>query len=101
MPLFRLCYKDGFWLNSVKHLQSYASYLSIIPFVSVKTREPHARNLKFYIEYSEYINILDPPPPKPPPRPKEKKYIYIILQIWILCQNSLTRSQIRAVKFVL
>ena len=37
-----------------------------------------------------------PPPPPPPPPPKKKK-----IQIWILCQNSLTRElRIRVVGFV-
>ena len=37
-----------------------------------------------------------PPPPPPPPRPPKKN------QIWILCQNSLTRElKIRVVGFVL
>ena len=37
-----------------------------------------------------------PPPPPPPPSPQKKN------QIWILCQNSLTRElKIRVVGFVL
>ena len=39
-----------------------------------------------------------PPPPPPPPKKKKKKK----KQIWILCQNSLTRElKIRVVGFVL
>ena len=39
-----------------------------------------------------------PRPPPPPPKKKKKKKI----QIWILCQNSLTRElKIRVVGFVL
>ena len=40
-----------------------------------------------------------PPPPPPPPPPPQKK---MLCQIWILCQNSLTRElKIRVVGFVL
>ena len=40
-----------------------------------------------------------PPPPPPPPQKKKKKKKK---QIWILCQNSLTRElKIRVVGFVL
>ena len=40
-----------------------------------------------------------PPPPPPPPPPKKKKKKK---QMWILCQNSLTRElKIRVVRFVL
>ena len=40
---------------------------------------------------------MTPPPPPPPPSQKKKK-----IQIWIPCQNSLTRElKIRVVGFVL
>ena len=43
---------------------------------------------------------LPPPPPPPPPPAQKKKYFFF--QIWILCQNSLTRElKIRVVGFVL
>ena len=71
-----------------------------------------ARNLKFYIvEYEhkklgEYLLFfcvfffLVGIPPPPPPHQKKKKIFF--LQIWILCQNSLTRElKIRVVGFVL
>ena len=42
------------------------------------------------------ISPAPPPSPSPPPPPQKKK------QIWILCQNSLTRElKIRVVGFVL
>ena len=42
---------------------------------------------------------LTPPPPPPPPQKKKKKKKS---QIWILCQNSLTRElKIRVVAFVI
>ena len=44
------------------------------------------------------FSTTPPPPPPPPPAQKKKK----IFQIWILCQNSLTRElKIRVVGFVL
>ena len=42
------------------------------------------------------MGAYPPPPPPPPPKKKKKN------QIWILCQNSLTRElKIRVVGFVL
>ena len=42
-----------------------------------------------------------PPPPPPPPPPPQKKKKKKKKQIWILCQNSLTRElKIRVVGFV-
>ena len=44
----------------------------------------------------------NPPPPHPPPPPPKKKKKKKKKQIWILCQNSLTRElKIRVVGFVL
>ena len=46
-----------------------------------------------------FSTTLPPPPPPPRPCPKKKKFFF---QIWILCQNSLTRElKIRVVGFVL
>ena len=43
--------------------------------------------------------LSPPPPPHPAPKTEEK---YFFFQIWILCQNSLTREiKIRVVGFVL
>ena len=47
-------------------------------------------------------NPPPPPPPRPPPPPAPKKKKKDFHQIWILCQNSLTRElKIRDVGFVL
>ena len=88
------------WLNSVKHLQSYAPYLSVIPFVCVKTREPFGRGIEIlYITWAQknkqiHFFRLEPfHPPPPPPLPPT--------HIWIL-QNSFTREfKIKVVGFVL
>ena len=55
--------------------------------------------------FSVGILLLQPPPSPPPPPPQTpppKKKKFFFLQIWILCQNSLTRElKIRVVGFVL
>ena len=49
------------------------------------------------VTHTNYYSASSPPPPPPPPKKKNKK-----TQIWILCQNSLTRElNIRVVGFVL
>ena len=106
-----------FWVNSVKYLWSYVPFLSVTPFVCFKTSEPQELGpWNFICDYifihREYLlltyaaagTLLDhhtppPCPPPPPPPPQKKK---MLCQIWILCQNSLTRElKIRVVGFVL
>ena len=99
-------------MNSVKYLSSYVPFLSVTPFVCFKTSEPQELGAWNFIcdyifIYREYLltyaagTLLDhthaPSPPPPPPRQKNN-----LFQIWILCQNSLTRElKIRVVGFVL
>ena len=98
-------------MNSVKYLWSYVPFLSVTPFVCFKTSEPQELGTWNFIcdyifIYREYLltyaagTLLDYTPPHLPPHPPlSKKKIF---QIWILCQNSLTRElKIRVVGFVL
>ena len=62
---------------------------------------------KYMIIHMEYLliyavdTILDAPPPPPPPKKKKKKKRFFF-QIWIPCQNSLTRElKIRIVGILL
>ena len=102
-------------MNSIKYLWSNVPFLSVTPFVCFKTSEPQELGTWNFIcdyicIYREYLlltyaagTLLDhtPPPPPPPPPPAQKKKNFFF-QIWILCQNSLTRElKIRVVGFVL
>ena len=52
--------------------------------------------------FSTTLHHPPPPPPPPPKKKKQKKKKKFLFQIWILCQNSLTRElKIRVVGFVL
>ena len=86
---------------------------SVTPFVCFKTSEPQELGTSNFIcdyiyifIYREYLltyaagTLLDHTAPPPPP-PQKKKKIFLF-QIWIPCQNSLTRElKIRVVGFVL